>query len=108
METTQFSNKIKIIQINIILKLNLIIIHKTIFHQMMRNTITKIINDFTPTKDLDLTVLSNQIFLNHTKMNKYDNLELTNIIQQKFSTTKFSQHTIILTNSNAKRNLTAN
>ena len=77
-EITQFFNKIKIIQRNIIPKINLIIMHKIIFHQMMKNTITKIINDFTPTKDFVLTVLSNQIFLNHTReMNKYDNLEIT-------------------------------
>ena len=77
-ETIQFFNKIKIIQINIIPKINLIIMHKIFFHQMMKNTISKIINDFTPTKDLVLTILSNQIFLNHThEMNKYDNLEIT-------------------------------
>ena len=77
-EITHFFNKIKIIQINIKPKINLIIMHKIIFHQMMKNNITKIINDFTPTKNLDLTILGNQIFLNHTyEMNKYDNLELT-------------------------------
>ena len=77
-EITHFYNKINILQINIIPKINLIIMHKIIFHQMMKNIITKIMNDFTPTKHLVLTVLSNQIFLNHThEMNKYDNLELT-------------------------------
>ena len=56
-------------------KINLIIMHKIIFHQMMKNTITKIINDFTPTKDLVLAALGNQIFVNHThETNKYDNL----------------------------------
>ena len=75
---THFFNKLKTIQINITQKRNLIIMHKIIFHQMMTNTITKIINDFIPTKDLVLTVLSNQIFLNHThELNKYDNLEIT-------------------------------
>ena len=49
-----------------------------IFHQMMKNTKNKVINDFTPTKDLVLIVLSNQIFSNHThEMNKHDNLEIT-------------------------------
>ena len=77
-EITHFFNKIKLIQINIIPKINLIIMHKIIFHQMMKNTITKIINNFTPTKDLVLAVLSNQIFLNHTHETiKYDNLEIT-------------------------------
>ena len=77
-EITQFFNKIKIIQRNIIPKINLVIMHKITFHQMMKNTITKIINNFTPTKEFVLTVLSNQIFLNHQhEMNKYDNLETT-------------------------------
>ena len=53
-------------QNNIILKINLIIMHKIIFHQMMKNTITKINNDFTPTRDLVLTALSKKTFLNHT------------------------------------------
>ena len=76
-EGTNFFNKIKIIHINTIPKINLIIMHKIIFHQMMENTINKIINDFTETKDLVLTVLTNQIFSNHThEMNKYDNLEI--------------------------------
>ena len=48
-EITHFFNKIKLIQINIIPNINLIIMHKIIFNQMMKNTITKIINDFTPT-----------------------------------------------------------
>ena len=51
--------------------------HKTIFHQMMKNTITKIINDFTLATDFVLTVSTNQIFSNHTyQTNKYDNVEL--------------------------------
>ena len=75
---THFVNKIKIIRINIIPKINLIIMHKIIFYQMMKSTITKIINDFSPINDLVLTLLSNQIFLNHThEMNKYDNLVIT-------------------------------
>ena len=58
--------------------MNLIIMQKIFFHQMMKNTNNKIINDFTPTKDLVLAVLSNQIFLNHTHETiKYDNLEIT-------------------------------
>ena len=44
---------------------------------MMENTIIKIINDFIQAKDLVLTVVSNQIFSNHThEMNKYDNLKI--------------------------------
>ena len=65
-------------------KKNLIIMHKIIFHQMMKNIITKIIKDFTETKDLVLTVLSNQIFLNHIhEMNKYDNIEKTQHLTTK-------------------------
>ena len=61
--------------------------HKIIFHQMMKNTITNIINEFTRAKDLTLTVLTNQIFLNHThKTNKYDNLEII----QHLTTTIFN------------------
>ena len=42
----------------------------------MKNTITKIINDFTQAKDFALIVLTNQIFLNLTHAtDKYDNLE---------------------------------
>ena len=84
-EVNHFFHKIKIIQINTIPIINLIILHKIIFHQMMKIIITKIINDFTQTKDLVLTVLINQIFSKLThEMNKYDNLEkiqhLTTII----------------------------
>ena len=44
----------------------------------MKNTIIKIISDFIQAKDLILTVLTNQLFLNHThETNKYDNLEIT-------------------------------
>ena len=57
-------NKIKILQIDTILKLNLLIIQLIIFHQMMKNIIMKIINNFIQTKDLVLTLLTNQIFLN--------------------------------------------
>ena len=65
-------------QVNTILKINLINAHKIIFHQTMMNTIIRIINVFPETKDLILTVLIHQIFSNHThEMNKLDNLELT-------------------------------
>ena len=71
METTHFFNNGETMQINTILKINLIITHIIIFHQMMMNTIIRIINDFPQIQDLDLTVLINQIFSNHTqKMNK--------------------------------------
>ena len=51
--------------------------HKIIFYQMMKINITEIISDFTQAKDLVLTVLTNQIFLNHThETNEYDNLEI--------------------------------
>ena len=77
---TNFFNKIKIIQIDTIPGINLLIIRQIIFHQIMENNIIKIISDFIQDKDLVLTVLTNQIFSNHThEMNKYDNLE---IIQQ--------------------------
>ena len=65
-EITHFFNKTKIIQINILPKINLIIKHNIFFYQMMKKTIPKIINDFTSTKDPVLTLLSNQIFMNHT------------------------------------------
>ena len=68
---THFFNKIKILQKNVIPKINLIIMHKIIFDQMMKKTITKIINGFTQAKDLVLTVLTNQIFSIRThKTNK--------------------------------------
>ena len=52
------------------------------FHQMMKNILIKIINNFIQAKDLFLTVLINQIFSNHThEMKKYDNLEKSNLIQ---------------------------
>ena len=71
-----FQQKIKIIRIKTIPEINLIIIRQIIFHQMMKNTIIKIISDFIQAKDLVLTVLTNQIFLNHThETNNYDNLE---------------------------------
>ena len=76
-EITHFFNKIKIIQINTIPEINLINMHKIIFYQMMNFTITKIISDFTQAENLVLTVLTNQIILNHThETNKYDNLEI--------------------------------
>ena len=76
-ETTHFSNNRKTMQLNTILKNNLIITHKFIFHQTMKNTIIRINNDFPQIQDIVLTVLINQLFSNHThKMNKKDNLEL--------------------------------
>ena len=67
----------KIIQLDTIPEINLIIIQPIIFHQMMKNTIIKIINDFIQAKDLVLRKLTNQIFSKHThEMNKYDNLEI--------------------------------
>ena len=45
-EITHFFNKMKLIRLNIIPKINLNIMHKIFFHQMMKNTNTKIINDF--------------------------------------------------------------
>ena len=77
-EITHFFKKVKIIQINTIPEINLIIMHKIISHQMMKKTIVKIISVFIQAKDLVLTVLTNQIFSNHThETNKYDNLEIT-------------------------------
>ena len=97
-EITHFFNKIKLTQINFIPKINLIIMHKNNFHQMMKNTITKIINDFTQANDLALMVLTNQIFLNLTHATeKYDNPEkihhltkinLINIIQLSYQPTQ--------------------
>ena len=86
-----FLSNIKIIKIDTILKINLHIIQLIIFHQMMKNIIMKIINNFIQTKDLVLTLLTNQIFLNNThEMNKHDNLEITQDLTKKFSTTKRS------------------
>ena len=101
-EITHFFNKIKIIQIITIQEINLIFMHKIIFHQMMKNTITKIISDFTKVKDLVLTVFNNQRPSNHThETNKYDNLEII----QHFTTIIFNNKTqfftVIPTNSNA-------
>ena len=77
---TNFFNKIKIIQIDTIPGINLFIIRQIVFHQIMENSIFKIISDFIQDKDLVFTVLTNQIFSNHThEMNKNDNLE---IVQQ--------------------------
>ena len=60
------------------LKINLLIIQLIIIHQMMENTIIKIINDFIQAKDLVLRILTNQMFSNHThEMNKNGNLEVT-------------------------------
>ena len=84
---THFFNQTKIIQIDTRLEISLLILQLTIFHQMIKNTIIKIIKKFFQAKDLVLTVLINQIFSNHTQeINKYDNLE---IIQH---------HTIIIFN----------
>ena len=69
METNQFFNNIKIIELNNIPKINLIITHKVIFHQMKKNTKTKIINSFPQTTDLVFTGLINQIFLKPTQEN---------------------------------------
>ena len=67
---------------------------------MMKNTNTKIINDFTPTKDLVLAVLSNQIFLNHTHETiKYDNLEIT----QHHTTIVFNNETQPTRNQNLQQ-----
>ena len=75
---TNFFNKIKIIQIDTILEINLLIIQLIIINQMMKNTIIKIINDITLVKDLVLPILTKQISSNHThEMNKHDNLEIT-------------------------------
>ena len=92
---THFFNKIKVIRIDTIPEFNLIFMQKAFFHQMMRNTIIKIINDFIQAKDLVITVLSNQIFSNHThEMSKYDNLELI----QHLTTTIFNNKTQLLHN----------
>ena len=64
METTYFFNNVE--PKKIILTINLISTHKTIFHQTMTNTINRIINDFPQIQDLVLTVLINQIFSYHT------------------------------------------
>ena len=87
-EITYFFNKIKIKQINTIPEINLIIIRLITLHQMTKKIIIKIISDFIQAKDLVLTVLTNQIFSNHThETNKYDNLEkiqhLTTIVFNK-------------------------
>ena len=74
---THFFNITKIIQIDTILEINLLIRQLNIFHQMMKNFIIKIINDFIQTKDLVLKIVINQIFLNHThEMIKYDNQKI--------------------------------
>ena len=76
-ETIHFFSNIKIIQINTIPEINLIFMHKINFHQMRKKTIIKIISDFIQAKDLLLTVLTKEIFSNHTyETNKYDNLEI--------------------------------
>ena len=76
-EIPNFFIKIKLVQTSTIPEINLIFMHKVIFHQMMKNTLTKIISFFTQDRDLVLTVLTNQIFLNQThETNKYDNLEI--------------------------------
>ena len=102
-EITHFFNKTKIIQTNTIPEINLNIIHKINFHQMMKNTIIKTISNFTQAKNLVLTVLTNDTH----EMNKYDNLEkiqhLTTIF---FLNNKTQLTTIIPTNSNAKKVLT--
>ena len=86
-EIIHFFTKINIIEINTIPKINLTIMLKSFLHQMMKKIITKIINDFTQTKDLVLIVLTKQIFLNHLhEMNKYDNLEII----QHFTTIIFN------------------
>ena len=70
--------------------------HKIFSHQMMKNTIIKIISDFIQAKDLILTVLTNQIFWNHThETNKYDNLEIT----QHLTTVFFKQQNPVNTQS---------
>ena len=52
---THFFNKIKIIQIDTILQINPLITQLNNFHQMMKNTIIKIINNFIQDKDYILT-----------------------------------------------------
>ena len=89
MEINLFFNKIKIIQINTIPEMNLIIMHKIIFHQTLKKTLIKIISDFIPAKNLVLTVLTIQMFSNHThKANKYDNLEIIQHLTTKFFNNK--------------------
>ena len=98
-ENYPFFNKVKIKQINTISKINFIIMHEIIFHQMMKNTITKIIEEFTQAKDLVLTVLTNPIFSNHThEMKKYDIVE---IIQHL--TTIISNNKIQLTHNHTNQ-----
>ena len=72
-------------QINTIPEVNLIIIKQIIFHQLMKNTIIKIINDFIQAKDLFLTVLTNQILLNHeeTRQPKNNPTSYKNNFQQQ-------------------------
>ena len=99
---THFFDKIKIKQINTIPEINLIFMHKIFFHQMMKNTITKIISDFTQVKDLVLTVLTNQIPSNHThETNKYDSLEIIQYFTTIIFNNKTQLPTIIPTNRNA-------
>ena len=70
-ENYPFLEQKKIIQVDIILKINLLNKQLIIIHQMMKNTIIKIIRDFIQAKGLALTFLTNQIFSNHThEMNK--------------------------------------
>ena len=57
---THFFNKIKITQIDTILEINHLIIQLIIFHQIMKNFIIKIINNFISAKDFVLTVVINQ------------------------------------------------
>ena len=91
-----FFQKRKTIHLNTIPENNLIIMHKIFSHQMMKNTIIKIISDFIQAKDLILTVLTNQIFWNHThETNKYDNLEIT----QHLTTVFFKQQNPVNTQS---------
>ena len=68
-------------------------------YQIKKTIIINTKNDSIQTKDLVLTKLINQIFLNHThEMNKYDNLE---IIQHLTIIIFNRQYTILPTNSNA-------
>ena len=84
---THFFNKIKIIQIDTIPEINLLIIQLIIFHQIMKNALIEIINNFIQAKDLVLIILTNQIFSNHIhKTNKYNNLEII----QHFTTINFN------------------
>ena len=63
MKITQFFNKTKLIQTDTIPESNLLIIHLIILHQIMKNTIITIINNFIQAKDPVLTILTNQIIL---------------------------------------------